>query len=179
MRGTSLEPEKVPPKWLPRVRGLGEKADSQRVHRLKCRRPAASSLLMTRYRKVEPQQHCLPCCEYRDTKLSRKLPSAPITGMSAMEGETRKRPLSAWEELKHQPWLGWGSRKFSFIRVLCWYCLFVFFFLISKIKERFIKWDGGAGRKEMAREAETPACPRLSSASPSPRPLPRCPPFLF
>ena len=137
-----------------------------------------------------------------------------------MEGETRKRPLSAWEELKHQPWLGWGrgavfqpclgiplthffaappphpgaatefslqqapgclfcSRKFSFIRVLCWYCLFVFFFLISKIKERFIKWDGGAGRKEMAREAETPACPRLSSASPSPRPLPRCPPFLF
>ena len=31
----------------------------------------------------------------------------------------------------------------------------------------------------MAREAATPACPRLSSASPSPRPLPRCPPFLF
>lgn len=109
MRGTSLDPEKVPPKWLPRVRGLGEKADSQRVHRLKCRRLAASSLLTTRYRKVELQQHCLPCREYRDTKLSRKLPSAPITGMSAMEGETRKRPLSAWEELKHQPWLGWGG----------------------------------------------------------------------
>ena len=59
-------------------------------------------------------------------------------------------PPGAETEFSLQQALGclFCSRKLSFIRVLL-LVLFIciFFFLISKIKERFIKWGGGGGEE--------------------------------